>query len=233
MSTYKQPGINYIKHQDIFFDIINSVDAINYKHIALYHALFRFWNLNFFSNPIQVQRDSLMRLSAIRSKSLYYKAIRDLESFDLIRYYPSSSVYEKSLFCISVLEKEKNEITISVYGMTNHHSLKDKYTGQTNSITETTKPSENRLQKLTSMFNGKGRVEVLKKYKLNTSENEDSFPFDPLTDPRYTSQIDLRINSSLSKNSNHANNQNSQSGRSSLRPSGIQIDPNADYSVPL
>ena len=36
-----------------------------------------------------------------------------------------------------------------------------------------------------------------------------------------------------SNNTNYANHQNSQSRNSNLRPSGIQIDPEADYSIRL
>ena len=56
--------------------------------------------------------------------------------------------------------------------------------------------------------------------------------YNPLTDPKYTSQIDQRI-SSPSNISNYANRQDSQSRGAGLRPSGVQVDPDADYSIKL
>ncbi|MBK6785593.1 MAG: hypothetical protein IPG79_18970 [Saprospiraceae bacterium] len=45
--TPKAPVVNYIRHIDIFFDIVRISPAINYAHIALYISLFRFWNHSF------------------------------------------------------------------------------------------------------------------------------------------------------------------------------------------
>ena len=229
---------NFITHQQLFYEIVMSLDAINCSHIALYQSLFRFWNLNYFNNPFQGQRDLLMSASGIRSKSVYYKVIRELETFDLIRYYPSNSIYSKSFFCISTLQKVNEDINISVWGISNHHDLNG--IGQTSTEQKSSDlKDKNNLRVLTTLINGKGKLILLKEYPLfindvsNDALNTSTQPiFNPLTDPRYTSQIDNRI-SSPSNNSNYANYQNSQSGRSGLRPPGVQIDPDADYSIRL
>ena len=235
--------INYFRHQDQFYEIVKSVDAINYTHIALYQALFRMWNIHFFNNPFHTDRETLMSMSGIKSKSAFYKVLRELESFDLLRYYPSTSIYVKSLFCLSTFEFSDECVSICLWGISNHQSLGLNTSAQAKLFNEIkTEPSKENLTSVAALKNGKGKLVLLKKYKLEmttvqpvleveTNQNVTS-NFDPLTDPRYASHLDQNISSS-SNNSYHAIHQNSKSGRSCLRPPGIQIDPNADYSVPL
>ena len=238
-----QPPINYFRHQDQFYEIVKSVDAINYTHIALYQALFRRWNIHFFNNPFHTDRETLMAMSGIKSKSAFYKVLRELESFDLLRYYPSTSIYVKSLFCLSTFEFSDDCVSICVWGISNHQSLGLNTGAQTKLFdANQTEPAKENLTSVAALKNGKGKLVLLKKYKLemitvqpvlevDTNQNETS-TFDPHTDPRYTSQIDNR-NSSPSNHISHANHQNSQSRGPGLRPSGVQIDPDADYSVRL
>ena len=237
------PPINYFRHQDQFYEIVKSVDAINYTHIALYQALFRRWNIHFFNNPFHIDRETLMAMSGIKSKSAFYKVLRELESFDLLRYYPSTSIYVKSLFCLSTFEFSDECVSICIWGMSNHQPLGLNTGAQVKLFdANQTEPAKENLTSVAALKNGKGKLVLLKKYKLemitvqpvlevNTNQNVTT-TFDPLTDPRYASQIDNRI-SSPSNNRNHANHQSSQSGSSTLRPSGVQIDPEADYSIKL
>jgi len=241
--VFIQPPVNYFRHQDQFYEIVRSVDSINYTHIAMYQALFRRWNLNYFINPFHTDRETLMAMSGIKSKSAFYKVLRELEKFDLIRYFPSTSVYTKSLFCLSTFEFSDQSVSICVWGMSNHQSLGLNIDAQTILFDEKhIEAPKGNLTSAAALENGKGKLVLSKKYtlemltiqpelKVKTKQDEIS-TFDPLTDPRYASQIDNRI-SSLSNNSNYANHQNSQSGRTGLRPPGVQIDPDADYSVRL
>ena len=237
------PPINYFRHQDQFYEIVKSVDAINYTHIALYQALFRRWNIHFFNNPFHIDRATLMAMSGIKSKSAYYKVLRELESFDLLRYYPSTSIYVKSLFCLSTFEFSDDSVSICIWGMSNHQPLGFNTGAQTKLFDKKrTEPTKENLTSVAALKNGKGKLALLKKYKLEMitvqpvlevkPTKSETSTFNPLTDPKYASQIDNRI-SSHSNNSNYANHQNSQSGSSTLCPSGVQIDPDADYSVPL
>ncbi len=103
-----QTHTNFIKHQELFYEIVKAVDVINCSHIALYQALFRCWNFNYFMNPVQYPRDQIMGMAGIRSKSVYYKIIRELESFDLIRYYPSNQFMPKVILALPSKEKMTN-----------------------------------------------------------------------------------------------------------------------------
>jgi len=236
MKTIQPLPVNFIRHLDVFLEIVNAVDTINYTHIALYVSLFRMWNLSFFVNPFSPSRDEIMRYAGIKSNESYYKIIKELHALDLIRYYPSKSKFERSLFCLSYLEYNSESIKISVWGITNHDPLPSSRIQTSLPISPTASIVD--LKTKAKLYNGRGSLVLEKIIYLkdgilnNESNNNSTDTFDPLTDPRYASQIDNRI-SSLSNNSNYANHQNSQSGRTGLRPPGVQIDPDADYSVPL
>ncbi|HMT69464.1 MAG TPA: hypothetical protein PKD16_04845 [Saprospiraceae bacterium] len=236
MKTQAPAQVNYIRHLDVFMEIVSVVDAINFTHIAVYLSLFRLWNISFFTNPISPSRDDIMKYAGLKSKESFYRIIREMEGLDLIRYYPSNSKYEKSFYCLSHLEIEDCKIKILVYGLSNHKS----FSQNSNQVLvhQTGAPLSTDIRSKSNLFNGRGSLYVSKTIFLKDSELVDivyhptSSTFDPLTDPKYASHIDNRISSPYN-NSNYANFKNSQSGHSTLRPSGVQIDPEADYSVKL
>ena len=89
--------MNYIKHLTGFYDRIHSDDRLNPTHISLYLAMFQFWNLNHFRNPISISRSEMMRLSKIGALGTYHKCIRQLQEFGYIIYEPSFNPYKGSL----------------------------------------------------------------------------------------------------------------------------------------
>lgn len=237
MIIKQQSSVNYIKHLDTFFEIVRCCDAIHYANIAMYISLFRLWNLSYFSNPFSPSRDDIMMYSGFRSKDAFYRNLRELEGLDLIRYYPSRSRYERSFFCMSGLEFNDQVIKVEVWGLTNHSKID--HNAQTvmnfNQPSSVQKHKTKDLYSTAKSINGKGVLYLEKSVKLDLKESNfhpSPSTFNPLTDPKYSSQIDNRI-SSPSNNRNHANHQSSQSGSSTLRPSGVQIDPEADYSIKL
>jgi hypothetical protein len=229
----KAPAVNYIKHIDLFFEIARYSPAINYGHIALYISLFRSWNHSFFSNPMTPARDDIMAYAGIKSKECYYRILREISELDLIRYYPSKSKYETGLFCMSSLEWVNEGIKIIVWSISHHKSICGKQLeipfNDTKSTTAVSRPHKSQL------INGRGILFAEKHVLLDLNQSLQPSvkeTYDPLTDPKYASHIDNRI-SSLSNKSNYANHQDSQSRGSSLRPSGVPIDPEADYSIKL
>ena len=233
----QQSTVNYIKHLDTFFEIVKCCDAIHYANIAMYISLFRLWNLSYFSNPFSPTREDIMMYSGFRSKDAFYRNLRELEVLDLIRYYPSRSRFERSFFCMSSLEFNDQVIKVEVWGLTNHAKLDQAKQTQLNfnqsSVSQDQKAKD--LYSRVKTINGKGNLYLEKTVTLDFKENgyqPTSSTYNPLTDPKYASQLDNRI-SSLSNKSNYANHQDSQSRGSSLRPSGVPIDPEADYSIKL
>lgn len=89
--------MNYIRHLTGFYDRIQQDDRLNPAHISLYLALFQFWNLNHFQNPISISRSEMMRLSKIAALGTYHKCIKQLQDFGYIEYLPSFNPYKGSL----------------------------------------------------------------------------------------------------------------------------------------
>ncbi len=99
--------MNYIRHLTGFYDKIQQDDRLNPTHISLYLALFQFWNLNHFQNPISISRNEMMRLSKISALGTYHKCIKQLQEFGYIEYMPSFNPYKGSLVNLYNLENSE------------------------------------------------------------------------------------------------------------------------------
>lgn len=99
--------MNYIRHLTGFYDRIQSDNRLNPTHISLYLALFQFWNLNHFQNPISISRNEMMRLSKISALGTYHKCIKQLQEFGYIEYLPSFNPYKGSLVNLYNLENSE------------------------------------------------------------------------------------------------------------------------------
>jgi hypothetical protein len=89
--------MNYIKHLTGFFDRIIQDQNLNPTHISLYMALFQFWNVNRFKNPISITREEVMHISKICSKATYHKCMRELNEKKYIKYMPSFNPFKGSM----------------------------------------------------------------------------------------------------------------------------------------
>ena len=96
-STDNHQLMNYIRHLTGFYDKIQQDERLNPTHISLYLALFQFWNINHFQNPISISRNEMMRLSKISALGTYHKCIKELQNFGYIEYIPSFNPYKGSL----------------------------------------------------------------------------------------------------------------------------------------
>ena len=88
--------MNYIHHLTGFFHRISSDNRLNPTHVSLYMALFQFWNVNHFCNPISICRQDLMRISKISAKATYHKCINELHAYGYIVYEPSNNAFKGS-----------------------------------------------------------------------------------------------------------------------------------------
>lgn len=89
--------MNYIRHLTAFFEKAISDNRLFPTHVSLYMALFQFWNLNHFKNPISICRDEVLKLSKIGSYNTYHKCLHDLHNFGYIKYEPSHNQFIGSL----------------------------------------------------------------------------------------------------------------------------------------
>jgi len=87
---------NYILHLTSVMEKFTTDDRLNPSHISLYLALFQYWNLSRFSNPISINREEIMKLSKIGSKSTYHKCIKQLNHWGYIEYLPSHNPFKGS-----------------------------------------------------------------------------------------------------------------------------------------
>ena len=101
-------NMNYIRHLTGFYDKIQQDERLNPTHISLYLALFQFWNINHFQNPISISRNEMMRLSKISALGTYHKCIKELQSFGYIEYIPSFNPYKGSL--VNLYNFENSEV---------------------------------------------------------------------------------------------------------------------------
>ena len=230
--------VNYIRHLENFLSLVNMGDSLHFGHVALYVSLFRIWNINYFTNPFSPSRSEIMSHAGLKSKDAFYRNLKELNAFDLIRYYPSKSRYEHSYYCISTIEHLEFGFKIDVWGLSNHNTIANEVQAKLDFQDDQSRPNNKvfDINSKTKLFNGKGSLILEKSLVINQhgnkEESDQTETYNPLNDPKYASHLDNRISSS-SNNTNYANHQNSQSRNSNLRPSGIQIDPEADYSIRL
>lgn len=106
--------MNYIKHLNGVFIQFSKDRRLNPTHISLYIALFQFWNHNRFPKDFLINREEVMSLSKIGSKSTYHKCIRDLSTWKYIRYTPSHNPFKGSrvrLFNFETSSKQEVDLT--------------------------------------------------------------------------------------------------------------------------
>ena len=88
--------INYIKHLNAVFVHISKDSRLNPTHISLYFALFYLWNTNFFRDEFYINRDDVMKLSKIGSRTTYHRCIKELSHWSYFEYLPSHNSFHGS-----------------------------------------------------------------------------------------------------------------------------------------
>ncbi|MBN9294006.1 MAG: transcriptional regulator [Flavobacteriia bacterium] len=88
MKTNETP-VNYIQHLTGFYELIAQDNRLTTAHVSLYMALFQFWNINRFQNPISISRNEMMEISKIGSTNTYTKCLKELDAYGYIQYLPS------------------------------------------------------------------------------------------------------------------------------------------------
>ncbi len=78
-----------VKELTSFYSAIRDDNRIGTTHVSLYMALFQFYNLNFFKNPVEITRTKVMEAAKINGLATYHKCMKDLDEFGYIEYVPS------------------------------------------------------------------------------------------------------------------------------------------------
>lgn len=88
--------VNYIRHLNTVFQQFAKDSRLNPTHISLYMGLFQIWNINRFPDIFFLNREEVMRLSKIGSKSTYHRCIKELHHWSYVIYYPSHNPFKGS-----------------------------------------------------------------------------------------------------------------------------------------
>ena len=83
--------VNYIQHLNGVLRKFSKDDQITSSHRSLYLAFFELWNQKHFPRTIMVNSKQVMSLAKIRSRTTYYKLLRELKRWGYVQYYSSSS----------------------------------------------------------------------------------------------------------------------------------------------
>ena len=94
--------MNYIRHLTAFYGKLTTDGRLTPCHVSLYFALFQFWNLNHFINPVSISREQILLLCKIGSNHTYYRVLKDLSNWGYIQYEPSFSPVKGSLINLCI-----------------------------------------------------------------------------------------------------------------------------------
>lgn len=107
MKANERP-VNYIQHLTGIFELFAQDKRLSAYHVSLYMALFQFWNLKRFQNPISISRNEAMEISKIGSGNTYSKCLKELDKFGYIQYLPSFNPLKGSLINLFTFDKGTN-----------------------------------------------------------------------------------------------------------------------------
>lgn len=85
------------EHFTGFYEAIYDDNRITSVHISIYMALLLAYLLHASENPIQIDKEVLMRHAKMNARATYYKSLQDLHEFGYINYIPSHNVFLGSL----------------------------------------------------------------------------------------------------------------------------------------
>ena len=170
--------MNYIKHLTGFFDRIIQDRNLNPTHISLYVALFQFWNINRFQNPISITRDEVMRISKISSKATYHKCMRELNDKGYVKYEPSYNPYKGSMVILfdfsEYLKPVQKRVSNTQKNLSNFEQVLNKQ--QTSSDTSTGTTTEQALVSSINNTNITNKTNISK--DVNLGEQTQNFEID-------------------------------------------------------
>ncbi|MBN8694588.1 MAG: transcriptional regulator [Bacteroidetes bacterium] len=100
--------MNYIIHLNKAFGIFCEDERLTPFHVSLYFSLFQYWNMAKFRNPISISRDELMRASKIGSVNTYIRSIKELHTWNYIKYIPSYNPQKGSQVYLYTFDNSSN-----------------------------------------------------------------------------------------------------------------------------
>lgn len=152
-------AVNYIKHLNRVFALFSRDNRLNPSHISLYLALFQFWNVNYYSSEFFINRQEVMNLAKIGSKSTYHRCIRELSHWSYLVYMPSHNPWKGS------------KIKMFNFGTSSEQVLDPNHTKNRTSSEQALVSIIKHIQTIENIKNNK-KTEIFE--NLNFSENENT-----------------------------------------------------------
>ena len=152
-------AVNYIKHLNRVFALFSRDNRLNPSHISLYLALFQFWNVNYYSSEFFINRQEVMNLAKIGSKSTYHRCIRELNHWSYLVYMPSHNPWKGS------------KIKMFNFGTSSEQVLDLNHTKNRTSSEQALVSIIKHIQTIENIKNNK-KTEIFE--NLNFSENENT-----------------------------------------------------------
>ncbi len=118
-------------------------------HISLYVALFRLWNKYRFKNPVSINRNEMMQMSKIGSANTYTKALKELELYGFIRYFPSFDAQKGSTIHLYTFDKGTCTLPLSKVIPSNKHINNNIYNRDKEEFSESENQDNNPMNKFT------------------------------------------------------------------------------------
>ncbi len=146
--------MNYIKQLNAVYQLIVKDSRMNPTHVSLYMALFQLWNITRFAEVFYVNRQEVMQLSKIGSKSTYHRCLKDLNNWNYIEYIPSHNIYKGS------------QVRMPIFGTTAEQESNNRQTNNEQlqvPNTKHNKPKENNTKPKLP----KNEIEVIDFFKRN------------------------------------------------------------------
>ncbi len=141
--------MNYIKHLNQVFAMMDKCPHIKAIHISLYVALFRFWNRSRFKNPISINRMEMMQMSKIGSPNTYSKTLKELELYGFIRYHPSFDAQKGSTVHLYTFDTGTCTLPVSKMIPYNKHINNTIYNKGEEEFSESENQNNNPMNKFT------------------------------------------------------------------------------------
>ena len=215
--------MNYIRQLTAVIHLFSEDNRLNSSHVSLYIALFQFWNLNRFQNPISINRSDLMLISKIGSKATFHKCINDLSNWKYLEYFPSHNPLKGSLVNMFIFDTSAEQVSVQVDGQ-----VEVQHVGQA------LVPSINNI-KHNKQLNNKNfiipKIEEIKDFFKNDLEAERFF--------NYYSSNGWLVGKNKMKNWNAAaknwllNSKTNKTKQQEEKTTYLHVNQDKDYSIPL
>jgi hypothetical protein len=169
--------MNYIAHLTAAMDKIEKDRRLHSSHVALYLALFQYWNINRFKNPISINRQDTLHLSKIGSRNTYHKCMRELSNWGFLLYFPSHDSNKGSIVEMYNFDTTSDTTSGTTSGTTNVLAVGQALVPSINNINKIKQTKHLKQKESKNNFTPPTLQEVLNFFKEQKFSTEEAEPF--------------------------------------------------------